>query len=106
MDSLKPLAASCQVFLHVDCKPLCIRANLQQMKELFTNLATNAIKYNRPGGQVWITVGEQGDDMLVRVKDNGVGIQRKAWTAYSSGSTGWIRAAAANRAVRGWGCPL
>ena len=37
MDSLKPLAASCQVFLHVDCKPLCIRANLQQMKELFTN---------------------------------------------------------------------
>ena len=42
------------------------------MKELFTNLATNAIKYNRPGGQVWITVGEQGDDMLVRVKDNGV----------------------------------
>ena len=63
--------------------PLCIRANLQQMKELFTNLATNAIKYNRPGGQVWITVGEQGDDMLVRVKDNGVEFQRKAWTAYS-----------------------
>ena len=67
MDSLKPLAASCQVFLHVDVKPLCIRANLQQMEELFTDLATNAIKYNRPGGQVWITVGEQGDDMLVRV---------------------------------------
>ena len=78
MDSLKPLAASCQVFLHVDCKPLCIRANLQQMKELFTNLATNAIKYNRPGGQVWITVGEQGDDMLVRVKDNGVGIPKES----------------------------
>ncbi len=78
MDSLKPLAASCQVFLHVDVKPLCIRANLQQMKELFTNLATNAIKYNRPGGQVWITVGEQGDDMLVRVKDNGVGIPKES----------------------------
>lgn len=78
MDSLKPLAASCQVFLHVDCKPLCIRANLQQMKELFTNLATNAIKYNRPGGQVWITAGEQGDDMLVRVKDNGVGIPKES----------------------------
>ena len=30
MDSLKPLAASCQVFLHVDVKPLCIRANLQR----------------------------------------------------------------------------
>ena len=52
--------------------------DLQQMKELFTNLATNAIKYNRPGGQVWITVGEQGDDMLVRVKDNGVGIPKES----------------------------
>ena len=62
----------------MDVKPLCIRANLQQMKELFTNLATNAIKYNRPGGQVWITVCEQGDDMLVRVKDNGVGIPKES----------------------------
>ena len=42
------------------------------------SLATNAIKYNRPGGQVWITVGEQGDDMLVRVKDNGVGIPKES----------------------------
>ena len=27
---------------------------------------------------MWITVGEQGDDMLVRVKDNGVGIPKES----------------------------
>ena len=74
LDSLKPLAAQCQVFLHADCQPITIEANPQQMKELLNNLITNAVKYNRPGGQVWVQIREQGDAMVVRVKDNGMGI--------------------------------
>ena len=72
--SLRPLAAQCQVFLHADCQPITIEANPQQMKELLNNLITNAVKYNRPGGQVWVQIREQGDAMVVRVKDNGMGI--------------------------------
>lgn len=78
MDSLKPQAASSQVFLHADCQPLCIRANVQQMKELLTNLLSNAIKYNRPGGQVWINIREQDDNMVIRVRDNGMGIPEES----------------------------
>lgn len=74
LDSLKPPAAQCQVFLHADCQPITIEANPQQMKELLNNLITNAVKYNRPGGQVWVQIREQGDAMVVRVKDNGMGI--------------------------------
>ena len=74
LDSLKPLAAQCQVFLHADCQPITIEANPQQMKELLNNLITNAVKYNRPGGQVWVQIREQEDAMVVRVKDNGMGI--------------------------------
>lgn len=74
MDSLKPQAASSQVFMHADCQPLCIRANVQQMKELLTNLLSNAVKYNHPGGQVWINIREQDDNMVIRVRDNGMGI--------------------------------
>ena len=74
LDSLKPMAAQCQVFLHADCQPITIEANPQQMKELLNNLITNAVKYNRPGGQVWVQIREQGDAMVVRVKDNGMGI--------------------------------
>lgn len=73
-ERLKPQAASAQVFLHIDCQPLCIRANVQQMDELLTNLLSNAIKYNRPGGQVWVKIREQDEQMVIRVKDNGMGI--------------------------------
>ena len=74
LDGLKPQAAESQVFIHADCQPLMIHANLQQMRELITNLVTNAVKYNRPGGQVWINIRETDGQMVIRVRDNGVGI--------------------------------
>ena len=77
-DSLKPAAASGQVFIHCDCQPLCIKANPQQMKELLSNLVSNAVKYNRSGGQVWVNIREKGEDLVIRVRDNGVGIPQES----------------------------
>ncbi|WP_367565598.1 sensor histidine kinase [Lacrimispora sp.] len=76
--SLKPLAASHEVIIHLDCKPLGIYANDQQMKELFGNLISNAVKYNKPGGQVWVTVTEENRNVAIRVRDNGMGIPQEA----------------------------
>lgn len=78
VESLKPLAASHEVTVHVDCKPLCIYANGQQMKELFGNLISNAVKYNKPGGEVWVTVTEEDRNVIIRVKDNGMGIPKES----------------------------
>ena len=77
-DSLKPAAASGQVFIHCDCQPLCIKANPQQMKELLSNLVSNAVKYNRPGGQIWVNIREKDEDLVIRVRDNGVGIPQES----------------------------
>lgn len=41
---------------------------------LLFNLAENAIKYNRPGGSVRVSVSQAGNDALVRVSDTGRGI--------------------------------
>lgn len=76
IDSIKPLAASHEVLIHLDCKPLCIYANGQQMKELFGNLITNAVKYNKPGGEVWVKVTEEDRYVIISVKDNGMGIPK------------------------------
>ncbi|WP_394522219.1 sensor histidine kinase [Lacrimispora sp. JR3] len=76
IESLKPLAASHEVTIHMDCKPLCIYANGQQMKELFGNLITNAVKYNKPGGEVWVKVTEEDRYVIISVKDNGMGIPK------------------------------
>ncbi|MDO5350258.1 MAG: ATP-binding protein [Lachnospiraceae bacterium] len=74
MDSVGPMAAEQGIFLHTNCPPISIYANPQQIQELFMNLISNAIKYNRPGGQVWVTVQELDDQLILRVRDNGVGI--------------------------------
>jgi two-component system phosphate regulon sensor histidine kinase PhoR len=53
-------------------------ANTQQMKELFTNLITNAIKYNKPGGNVKVVVTTEPDEIVFVVEDTGVGISEES----------------------------
>ena len=48
------------------------------MKELLSNLVSNAVKYNRPGGQVWVNIREKDGNMVARVRDNGVGIPQES----------------------------
>ena len=72
--SLKPLAAENEVTIEMSCKPIVIMANYGQMRELFNNLITNAIKYNKPKGKVKITATIEGKDAIFIVEDTGVGI--------------------------------
>ena len=46
------------------------------LDQIIYNLTDNAIKYNRPGGKVTITVEERAERVAVSVKDNGIGIPR------------------------------
>jgi len=41
----------------------------------FNNLLTNAIKYNRPGGRVIVSAEENDEEILVKVRDTGIGIE-------------------------------
>lgn len=76
--SLEPLAKQCYVTLVTSCKPISMTANTQQMKELFTNLITNAIKYNKPGGNVKVVVTTEPDEIVFVVEDTGVGISEES----------------------------
>ena len=73
-DSLEPLAKETHVTVHMSCKPLTITANTQQLRELFGNLITNAIKYNKPEGVVDVTVTSETKELVIIVADTGVGI--------------------------------
>lgn len=44
---------------------------------IFTNLVSNAIKYNPEGGKVLITLGEEGFFLKTTVSDTGVGIPKE-----------------------------
>lgn len=52
--------------------------NPRLLDELLHNLMENAVRYNRPGGHVVVTVGERLSVPFVRVADTGIGIPAEA----------------------------
>jgi two-component system phosphate regulon sensor histidine kinase PhoR len=76
--SLEPLAKEYQVSLIMNCRPVSIYANTQQLRELFNNLIINAIKYNKPQGSVYVTITSEADDIIIIIEDTGVGIPEDA----------------------------
>ena len=48
------------------------------LDEIIYNIVENAIKYNKPGGRVDITVQNVGTQSILTVKDNGIGIPAAA----------------------------
>jgi PAS domain S-box-containing protein len=51
-----------------------VQADGMRMDQVFTNLLGNALKFTPPGGQITVTAGQQGPDLLVEIRDSGVGI--------------------------------
>ena len=58
-----------------DCPILILEDDLYQI--LF-NLVENGIKYNTPGGRLFITLYRQQDNAVVQIKDTGVGVPEEA----------------------------
>ena len=45
------------------------------LDEMIYNLCDNAIRYNKPGGHVWLTTGsDDGKTVYIEVRDDGIGI--------------------------------
>ena len=76
--SMEPLAKECQVTLKTNCRPITMKANVAQLRELFSNLITNAIMYNRPNGKVFVTITIEAKDIIIIVEDTGVGIPEES----------------------------
>lgn len=75
LGELAPLACERKVRLHLDVDPdLVIRANASRIKQLLTNLISNAVKYNKEGGDVWVDAAVERSTMTLRVRDSGIGI--------------------------------
>jgi coenzyme F420 hydrogenase subunit beta len=51
-----------------------VNATPEDMEHLLSNLINNAIKYNKPGGSVTISLKEKDDRIVGTVKDTGIGI--------------------------------
>lgn len=54
-----------------------VMANKGLMDEVFYNLCSNAIRYNKPGGSVTVTVGTKEEHPFLSVADTGIGIPKE-----------------------------
>lgn len=70
---LKEKADKKDVKIAVKCDETQIFANRSQVTELVYNLCDNAIKYNKQGGDVTMTV----KDSVLTVEDTGIGIEKQ-----------------------------
>lgn len=62
--------------LHTDITdaPLFLEADLTRVAQIVSNLLNNASKYTSPGGNIDLTVRGEGDEVVIQVRDDGVGI--------------------------------
>lgn len=76
VEACRALAASAGHDLAVTLppEPLSLHADPVRLAQVFGNLLHNACKYTDPGGRITLTAERQGSDVVVRVKDSGVGI--------------------------------
>src|SRR5262249_54907047 len=54
--------------------PIYLDADATRLSQVFSNLLNNAAKYTEKGGHIWLTGERQGREVVVSVRDTGIGV--------------------------------
>ncbi len=54
-----------------------VNGNKGMLEEVIYNLCDNAIRYNRPGGHVWVSVFGENQELVLQIRDDGIGIPKE-----------------------------
>jgi heavy metal sensor kinase len=71
---VRPLADQKHVTIETRLDAATVVGDRDRLTDLVTNLFSNAIQYNRDGGQVSVELWPDGSDACLRVRDTGTGI--------------------------------
>lgn len=72
--SLQAAAKKAEVALQVTGEAACVTGHPTILEEMIFNLCDNAIKYNRPGGRVHLSISQTKEAAVIQVEDTGIGI--------------------------------
>src|SRR5258706_5239282 len=71
----KPLQqAAHDVVVNSPDTPVCIDGDRVRVQQIFENLILNACRYTEPHGRIRVSLGEEGNEAVFRIRDTGVGI--------------------------------
>jgi signal transduction histidine kinase len=76
VETVLPLVDERQHRLTIAVTPpdLAVRADPLRLAQVVSNLLSNAAKYTDVGGRIEVLAAEEGADVVVRVRDNGIGL--------------------------------
>jgi heavy metal sensor kinase len=74
VDHIQPLAADLGVKIQCELLPSPCTGQRERLAQVVTNLLTNAIQYNKPAGEVQVSVQSQSQALIMTVSDTGIGI--------------------------------
>jgi len=74
INSISPLKDNKTIHFEVNSVDVPVHANKQQLYEICVNLIENAVKYNKPNGNVTIELKAKNHYAVLKVKDTGIGI--------------------------------
>lgn len=70
----------------IDAKNLSVECHIEEglkknvplgmLSELYRNLISNAIKYNKDGGKIIISAEKRGDNIISKITDTGIGLEK------------------------------
>ncbi len=63
-----------ELIVTVPAKPVYLFADAVRLVQVFGNLLNNAGKFTDPGGRIWLSAEQQADEIVVTVRDTGVGV--------------------------------
>jgi signal transduction histidine kinase/ActR/RegA family two-component response regulator len=77
VEAVRPLVSRSQQALEVEVAPdgLPVLADPERLTQIFTNLLVNAARFSPTGGRITVTAACVDETVVVRVRDQGVGIE-------------------------------
>ena len=67
-------ARDLQLEIDMPGESMILHGDRVRLTQVFANLLANAAKYTPKYGNIWVTVSRSGDEAVVSIRDNGIGI--------------------------------
>lgn len=80
IETSRPLieAAGHRLQISVPDEPIRVEVDPTRLAQVFSNLLNNAAKYTEPGGNILLSAAREANEVVVRVRDDGIGIPSDA----------------------------
>lgn len=76
--TVEPLAIQRNIEIILDCEEnLYLNADKNEMEIILNNFVSNAVKYNKEDGKVYITIQKKDGQVIMTVEDTGIGIKKE-----------------------------